>query len=172
MVNVIKLVKNATILLFVVLLGMAYYELSDRGAPVTVYRATDGSSLAAIDHHTFFYVAAGFMVISNLLIAMIARVMQEMPLEKFSIPERDFWLEDTDRKAKLREVFVVWIYGFALIINTLVITGVVKIWFTNRGMGGQLYEYGLMALVFLVALVGWIAFIFYRLRIRREEFLT
>lgn len=171
MVKVVRFVKNVTIILFMLILGLAYYELSDRSAPVTVYIDSGSKQVYQIHPELLFYSAALFMVLANVLISWVAKLTPHLPFKKMNLPNKDFWFRNKETENKLKDVFVVWVYGFALIINTLVILIVGKIWFVNRSIGGQLYEYGLLALGFLLALLLWIGFIFYRLRIRREEFI-
>ncbi|MCU0447305.1 MAG: hypothetical protein MUE85_20610 [Microscillaceae bacterium] len=170
--KVVRFVKNVLILGFLVILSMAYYELADRFAPVTLYRDAYGHSAFATDHHTFFYVSFLFFIILNMFISMIAKIVREMPLGRLQVPHRDFWLKDSDSQDRLRAVLLAWVYGFAVILNAFLTILTAKIWFVNRSIGGQLYEYGLLSLTLVVLLGIWIGFIFYRLRIRREEYIT
>lgn len=172
MVLLVRFVKNITILAFIVLLGMAYYELSDRSASVVVYKDAANNPVMSTTANTYFYASSIFFIVINILISILVKVVRSLPLENFNLPNRDFWAENETRTEKLHGIFSTWIYGLALIVNVLIITCVVKIWFINRGIGGQLYEYGLLALSFVIALGIWFGFIFYRLRIRREEFIT
>jgi hypothetical protein len=170
--KVVRFLKNVLIVGFIVILGLAYYELSDRFAPVTLFRDVYGHSVFETDHHTFFYVAFIFFMVLNILISLIAKIFREMPLNRLRVPNRDFWFKDTDSQAQFRTVIVAWIYGFAVILNAFLTILAAKIWFVNRSIGGQLYEYGLLSLTLVLLLLVWVGFIFYRLRIRREEYIT
>lgn len=172
MVILIRFVKNITILGFIILLGLAYYELSDRSAEVVVYRDAAKNPALSTSSNVFFYIASILFIVSNILISVLVKVVRGLPLHKFNLPNQDFWSANRERIEILHDIFTSWIYILALIINSLIIACVLKIWFTNRGMGGQLYEYGLLALAFLIAIGFWIGFIFYRLKIKREEFIT
>jgi RsiW-degrading membrane proteinase PrsW (M82 family) len=170
--KVARFIKNVLIGGFIVILSLAYYELSDRFAPVTLFRDPYGHSVFETDHNTFFYVAFIFFMVLNILISLIANLTKSMPLSRLRVPNRDFWLKDADSQEHLRVVLVAWVYGFAIILNAFMIILTAKIWFVNRSIGGQLYEYGLLALTLVLLLLVWIGFIFYRLRIRRAEYIT
>jgi hypothetical protein len=170
--KIIRFLKNFLILAFVIILFLAYYELSERFAPVTLYRDKFGHSIASTDPNTYFYTFFGFFILINLLISSIARITQQFPLEKIRIPNQDFWQQDKAHIQRLHDVFEAWIFGFALILNVFMTILAAKIWFVNRGIGGQMWEYGMMALSLVLILLIWIGFIFYRLRIRREEYIT
>lgn len=170
--KIIRFLKNFLILVFVIILFLAYYELTERFAPVTLYRDKFGHSIASTDPNTYFYTFFAFFIVINLLISMIAKITKQFPLEKIRLPQRDFWKQDKAHIQSLHIVFEAWIYGFALIINTFMIILAAKIWFVNRSIGGQLWEYGLMALTLIIILLIWIGFIFYRLSIKREEYIT
>lgn len=170
MLKVTRFFKNTTVLAFVVVISLAYYELTDLTSPVVLYRDVTGKSLANTSSDVFFYGFSVFLILLNVLISIIVRLMRDMPLQKMKVPQADFWLSDKAHVEKLREVWSVWFYGLALLLNVFVIFCVVKIWFINRGQGGQVWEWGLTLAVFIIGLLAWIGFMFYRLRLRRFDF--
>jgi hypothetical protein len=170
MLKVTRFFKNATILVFVVALGLAYYELTDLTSPVVLYRNTIGKSLATINSDVFFYGFSIFLIVMNILISIIVKLMNQMPLQKIKVPNADFWFSDAFHISKLRDVWSVWFYTLAILINLFLIFCVVKLWLINRGQGGQLWEWGVTLLVFFMVLITWGGFIVYRLRLRRVEF--
>lgn len=149
----------------------AYFDIKDIGSQVVLYRDSEGNRLQEIQTDRFFYAPIIFLIVFNVIISRIARMVDDFPLKKLNLPQKDFWFEHVDRVQKLEVVLKTWIYGFGLIFNALFVVLIAQIWLTNRGLGGQLSQYGWIMLVFLVILGGWISFIFYRLRIRREEFI-
>ncbi|MDX2301658.1 MAG: hypothetical protein NW226_02605 [Microscillaceae bacterium] len=172
MEKITRFVKNTLVLLFLILLLMAYYDIRDIGEQVTVYRDTTGKGLGTINPDWFFYAPLIFLILLNVIISRIARMVGDFPLQKLNLPQKDFWFEDAEREEKLEVVLKTWVYGFALIFNILFVVLISQIWMAHRGLGGQLYQYGLILVVFTVVLLGWIGFIFYRLRLRKEEFIS
>ncbi len=170
MLRVTRFFKNATVLVFVVVLGLAYYELTDLSSPVVLYRDTAGKSLSSTSSSVFFYGFSIFVITMNVLISVIVKLMQEMPFQKMRVPHADFWLSDAFHVGKLRDVWSVWFYTLALLLNLFMMFCVVKLWLINRGQGGQLWEWGVTLAAFFVVLLTWAGFIFYRLRLRRVEF--
>lgn len=170
MLKVTRFFKNITVLAFVVVLSLAYYELTDLTSPVVLYRDVTGKSLASTNSDVFFYGFSIFLIVLNVLISIIVRLMREIPLQKMKVPKADFWLSDKQHIEKLRDVWSVWFYGLVLLINIFIIFCVVKIWFINRGQGGQAWEWGLTLAVFVLGLLAWGGFLFYRLRLRRLDF--
>ena len=167
-----RFLKNTLIAGFIVILLLAYYDVKDIGLPVTIYRDAAGESLQEVPIDWFFYVPVVFLVLTNILISWIAKLIDAFPLKKLNIPNKSFWFEDRDRIEKLEIVLKSWVYGFAIILNLLFVVLITQVWMTNRGLGGQLYQYGLITLVFVMIFSGWIAFIFYRLRLKKEEFIN
>ncbi len=168
--KIIRFLKNLLLGSFVVMLCLAYYELLGKSIPVTLYVDANKKSLAQISVDMFFYVPAVFMVLINVLISLVVRVFKKIPIEKLKVSNADFWNEDKDRQELLQKIFVAWIYGFALLVNFFVVMLVGKTWFVNRGIGGELWEYGVMSICFLLLFSIWLFGIFYRLKLRREEF--
>ena len=167
-----RFLKNILILGFIGLLIFAYLDFRDIGKPVTLYRDATGQSLQEIQADWFFYVPVVFLIVLNILISWTAKMIGGLPLKKLNLPNKAFWFEEEDRSEQLEVVLKSWIYGFAIIINLLFVVLVTQVWMTNRGLGGQLYQYGLITLIFVLVFSGWIAFIFYRLRLNREEFIN
>lgn len=172
MQKITRFVKNVLVLGFVLVLGLSYYELADRVAPVVLTKAPDGSTLMSTTASTYFYASAGFVVLTNILFSIMAKSVANMPLHHLPISNADFWRQDEEHKERLKDVFMTWIYGFPLILNAFMTLLIAKIWFVNRQIGGQVYEYGLLTVGLLLVLFLWIGFLFYRLRIRREEYIT
>jgi hypothetical protein len=172
MPKVLRFVQLITMLIFVFALGVAYFEIADdrSGKMVTLY--TDAPGISQIAPNTFFYTATGIFVGFNLLILLVAKIFQSFPLQKLPIPHKEFWLKDRDTRRKLYEVFDSWFIGLALILNVFMVVLIIKIWLVNRNQGGRTYEYGFFVAGLLVALLVWIGFIFYRLRVKREDFIT
>ncbi|TAE75830.1 MAG: hypothetical protein EAZ85_01495 [Bacteroidetes bacterium] len=168
--KIIRFLKNLLLGSFVVMLGLAYYELVDKTTPVTLYLDANKKPLMKISVDMFFYVPAVFMVLVNVFVSMIVRIFKQIPVQRLKVANADFWNEDEDRRELLQKIFVAWIYGFAFIINFFVTMIVGKTWFVNRGIGGQLWEYGVISLCFLSLMLVWLFGIFYRLKLRREEF--
>lgn len=171
--KITRFVKNVTILIFVLALGLAYYEFSDRNATVVVVIDSQSNPIFGITSETFFYTFTIFFALINVLISTIVQLTKKFPLNRINwIPNQDFWFSSTERYIKLQQALVSWIYGFALIINALVIFLIVKIWMANRNTGGYLWEYQVAILLFLVGIIAWIGFLIYRLRLRREEYIV
>lgn len=169
MIQITRILKNLLIAICLLLLGFGYYELSDRTGLVTLYKDSKGNPLGLIDTDMFFYIPGIFVVVINVLISMMAKLMAMMPFEKLNIPNKDYWMEDEDHRERLNEIMISWVYVLAIIINIFCAILIIKVWFTNRNVGGQPYEYGLLSLTFLLVMLGWGVFPFYRLRIRKEE---
>lgn len=168
--KIIRFLKNLLLGGFVVILGLAYYELVDKSTPVALYVDSNKKPLVQVSLDVFFYVPMFFMVLLNVFIALIVRVFKQIPIKNINITNKDFWHADEDRQELLQKMFVAWIYGFALITNFFVTMIVAKTWFVNRGIGGQLWEYGVISICFLSLMLIWLFGMFYRLKLRREEF--
>ncbi len=169
--KVVRFFKNVSILLFVVLLVLSYMELSDRSTTLVLYRDADGGHQFRVSVDTYFYASSAIVIFSNFILSMVVMQLQRLPMHRMEMPEVDFWRASPERKERLKDIFRVWIYGFAIMINVVVITCVGKIWFVNRGIGGKLSEYGWILFGFVLAFLLWFGFIFYRVRVRKEEYI-
>ena len=167
-----RFLKNILIVGFIGILLFAYLDFRDIGKPVTLYRDAVGQSMQEVPVDWFFYAPVIFLIVLNILISWMSKMIDGLPLKKLNLPNKAYWFEKEDRSEQLEVVLKSWIYGFAIIINLLFIVLITQIWMTNRGLGGQLYQYGLITLVFVLIFSGWIGFIFYRLRLNREEFIN
>jgi hypothetical protein len=111
------------------------------------------------------------MVLVNVLISLIVRTFKKLALEKINfIPHKNYWLADEDKKEVLEKILLAWIYGYALIINFFIDLLVAKIWFVNRSIGGELWEYSVMFACFLLVFFVWAFGIKYRLGLQRDEY--
>ncbi|NJL12010.1 MAG: hypothetical protein HC913_02710 [Microscillaceae bacterium] len=170
--RVVRFFKNVTILVFLLALSLSYYELSDMTTPVLIYKSTGNIGAFSIDNHTYFYVPSIFLVLVNVLLALLVRVLRGVPLARLPIPQKAFWLSTPALRQQLREVLMTWIYSLAIIINVFLTVMLVKVWMVNRNQGGEAFEYLWFLLIFLVFFTAWLGFIIYRLRLTREEFIT
>jgi hypothetical protein len=174
MPRLLKFLQIVTAFIFAIALGFSYYEMSDdkTGKLVTLYTNAEGNPLAQLEPGTYFYSIAGFFVIFNILIALLIKTLESFPLSRLKLPNAEFWFRNSQSERKLHEVFESWLMGLILIMNAFLTVMAVKIWLVNRNQGGQLYEYGFFVMILLLALLLWFGFIFYRLRIKREDFIT
>ncbi len=175
--KVLRFLKNVLVVGFMAILGLSYYELSGKDSPVTLCVLADKTPIYRIDVAYFFYVPMLFMVVFNVILSLWAGVFKKFPLDKLpSFPNKKYWINqkenEREKHEQLRRIFVSWVYGFGVIINAFVTLLVAKLWFVNRSIGGELWEYQMLSVTFVVLIVGWIGYLFYRLSLKREDFFT
>lgn len=171
MLKVIRFVKVVTMLLFLVALAIPYFEVTNDSRMMIMYVDAEKRPLLRIEPTLFFYISAGFFVLLNLLISLVSRTLNQYPMSKIPVPNRDFWLKDTEARQNLREVLQSWIQFLAIILNAFLIVLMVKVWLVNRTQGGQPHEYLYFVFGLMGILILWFLFIVYRLRIKRVEFI-
>jgi hypothetical protein len=170
MLKVIRFVKVVTMLLFLVALAIPYFEVTNDSRMMIMYVDAEKRPLLRIDPTLFFYTSAGFFVLLNLLISLVSRTLNQYPMSKIAVPNRDFWLKDAEARQNLREVLQSWVQFLAIILNAFLIVLMVKVWLVNRMQGGQPHEYLYFVFGLMGILILWFLFIVYRLRIKRVEF--
>ncbi len=171
MLRVIRFFKAVSMCLFIASLGVVYYEITNDSKMVMLYSDTQGRALFRIEPALFFYASAGFFILLNLLISAAVQLVGKYPLSKLALPQRDFWLKDADSRDNLREVLQSWVHFLAIILNCFLVFLMIKIWLINRSQGGKPIEYLAYILALFALLTIWVGFIFYRLRLRKVEFI-
>jgi hypothetical protein len=172
MAKLVRFIKNVSIIACMIVLGVSYLDIKDLGVLVKLYLDAQNRALLQTDAQTYFFSVVVLLVLLNVPISMIARFLRGVPISKFNIPNKAFWTESEDRKLKVQSIFLLWVYSLALIINMVLFFTVLKIWAINRGIGGQLGDYAIILVTFLIALIIWIAYIALRLRIPKEELVS
>jgi len=158
-------------LLFILALITTYYEINNDSKMVMLYTGAKGAASLRVSPSMFFYIVGGFFVLLNLLVSGSVQALSHYPLSKMPVPQRDYWLQDADSRQNLREVLQSWMHFLAIILNIFLVLLLVKVWLINRTQGGKPEEY----LYYVVGLIGvlaiWVGFIFYRLRLRKVDFI-
>lgn len=175
--KILRALKNVLVVCFVAILGLSYYELSNKDSPVTLCVLADKTPISRIDVEYFFYVPMLFMVVFNVILSLWANVFKKFPLDKLpNFPNKKYWLAQKENEREtheqLRKIFVSWVYGFGVIINAFITILTAKLWFVNRNIGGELWEYQMLSVTFVSLIALWIGYLFYRLSLKREEFFT
>lgn len=168
MVKVVKMVKIASLVLFSLALILTYYEISEQGATVVIHRDMEGNVMMDIHKEYYFLYAAGFVVILNLFVSLATMLLYRMPLSILKIPNRDFWFADQTSRKNLYETIESWLHTLAILIHAFMATFIVKIWSVNRDVN-EIGNYGIFMYAGLLLLLGWVIFIFIRLRIRKFD---
>ena len=168
MVKVVKMVKIASLVLFLIALMLTYYEISEQAATVVIHRDTEGNVIMDIHKEYYFLYAGGFVVILNLFVSLAVMLLYRIPLSVLKIPHRDFWFANEISRQNLYETIESWLHTLAILMHIFVMTFIVKIWSVNRNMG-EIGNYGIFMYAGLLLLIGWIVFIFIRLRIRKFD---
>lgn len=168
MVKVIKMVKIASLVLFLISLILTYYEISDQAATVVTHRDSDGNVLYQIDKAYYFLFASGFVVILNLFITLAVTLLYRVPLSVLKVPNRDFWFAGEESRQNLYETIESWLHMLAVLMHIFMMTFIVKIWSVNRDIN-QTGGYGIFMYAGFILLIGWLTFIFIRLRIRKFD---
>jgi hypothetical protein len=175
--KILRFLKNVLVVVFIAVLGLSYYELSNKDSPVTLCITADKIPIIRISVEYFFYIPMLFIIVFNIIISLWANVFRKFPLDKLpNFPNKKYWLakkeDERTKHEQLRKIFVSWVYGFGVIINAFVSLLVGKLWFVNRSIGGELWEYQMLSITLIVLILLWIAYLFYRLSLKREEFFT
>jgi hypothetical protein len=172
MVRVLRFFKIFTFITFVIAIAICYYEVTNDNRNIVLYTNALGRALYAVSPSEFFYAFGGFLLLFNILLGFVANLLRSYPLSQLPVPNKDFWLRDKSTRKNLVDVFETWVHSLAIILNIFAAILAAKIWLINRKQGGELQEYGYFVLGLLLLLCLWAGFIFYRLRLRREEFIT
>lgn len=170
MLKVIRFVKIVTMILFVVALAIPYFEVANDSRMIVLYKDLEKRPILRIEPSWFFYISAGFFILLNMLISSVSNLIKKYPLSRLPLPHSAYWLQDADSRQNLREVLQSWIQFLAIILNAFLIVLMVKVWLVNRMQGGQPSEYMYFVWSLFGVLLAWGGFIFYRLRLKRVEF--
>lgn len=168
MVKVVKMVKIASLVLFLIALVLTYSEISQQAATVVINRDIDGNVLFSIGKEYYFLYSAGFVVILNLFVSLTVMLLYRLPLSVLKIPNREFWFADDASRKNLYETIESWLHTLAILMQIFLMTVIVKVWSVNRDVH-QTGNYGIFMYAGFALLIGWIIFIFIRLRIRRFD---
>ncbi|MFN3315510.1 MAG: hypothetical protein ACK40K_01775, partial [Raineya sp.] len=77
------------------------------------------------------FVVLGFVGIFNLLMIFCLKFLQNVPIQRLSIPHSDFWKENELSREEFFNVLKAWFYTFITAFNVYVAFVLYKIWDIN-----------------------------------------
>jgi len=158
---VIRLLKMLTWLGTLVVLLYTYYYLPDK---IAIHYNEIGVPDNFLSREAFFYVAAFFIILLNVLLSLIGRLLLGLPKQALMVPNRPYWLANADNQEKLMYILRNWINSLATALNVYILA---MIFITLRLHTNQrvfLSDYTWMLFAGLAIIIIWIVYLPIRLR--------
>lgn len=167
--KVLRFVRNVSILIFLVVLGYAYYDMGDRKELITLFFDAEQYPVEMIHKNYFFYVPASFVIVLNILLAILTKTLRGIPLRLLPIAKKEYWRKEEETRLQARDIIESWLASFAIMFNGLTAWTVMHIWRMNRTLEGTASGYILFLVIGLLTLIAWSAYLPIRFRMIPTE---
>lgn len=167
--KVLRFIRNISMLVFLVILGYAYYDMGDRKELITLFFDVEQYPVEMIHKNYFFYVPASFVIVLNILLAILTKTLRGIPLRLLPIARKDYWLKEEETRLQARDILESWMASFAIMFNGLTAWTVMHIWRINRTLEGTASGYILFLVIGLLILIAWSAYLPIRFRLTQKE---
>jgi hypothetical protein len=127
-VRLIRFIWFLTLLAFFGAIFLCYFQWTD---PVAVHFDTKGEPIIFLDKSLLFYIVCMVMISYNVVILLLSTAFTRVPLDKFPIPNKSFWLENKQKTDYLRHIISSWIYAFTSILNIIFIIFIIMLTYAN-----------------------------------------
>ncbi len=162
----IRFLKVASLIAFIVLLFVAYYYMPPQ---VAIHFNEAGRPDDYIDKAVLFYASGVFIILFNVIVSVTARFIFTVPAQLFPMPNRRYWLADRENKQEFHEIMRDWLNSFVIIGNALLFLLLYILMKLNREDNADATSYSWILFVSLAVLGIWIFFLPLRLSIRKHS---
>ncbi|TAF67870.1 MAG: hypothetical protein EAZ55_02295 [Cytophagales bacterium] len=169
MVRVVRFIKIISLIAFLFILSLTYYDTSDKGEQIALYFAKAQSADAySIEKNMYFYANAIFVLLLNFLISMAITVLRNFPLEMLSFPQKKYWTATPQHRKELYSFLENWCNVLAIAMNIFMMLLLYHIWQINRNLQGSQESYLLYVILLIVIVSTWALFLPIRLLFKKS----
>ncbi|MDJ1481020.1 DUF1648 domain-containing protein [Cytophagaceae bacterium YF14B1] len=161
---VVRLLKILSWLGALAFLLYSYYYLPDQ---IAIHYNHEGVPDNFLSRESFFYIAAGFIILVNVILSLIGRLVLGLPNQAILVPNANHWLANKTSREQLMYILRNWINALALILNvyTMAMLFITLRLHTNQRVFLSDFTWILFAGVALI--VVWIIYLPIRLRFKQ-----
>lgn len=153
---------------FIVLLFLAYYYLPGN---VAVHYNDAGRPDSFVAKSAFFYTCGIFVIVFYVAVSLLARLIISVPAKLFPMPNRTYWLRDTENQEEFHEILRDWLNSLIVIIMVWASFCLYALFQLNTSDNADVLDYRWVFVMGVVALVIWILFLPVRLMVRKNSLL-
>lgn len=161
----IRFLKIISLLVFVLLLFVAYYYLP----PQTAIRFDEFEVAETyVDKATVFYASGLVILLFNMALSVLAKLIFSVPVKLFAFPNRTYWAADRENQREFHEIIRDWLNSLVALVNIFSAFCLYALLQINTNHERLAANFAWLLPVGGALLAGWLFFLPIRLLIKKN----